>query len=162
MARGYHLLGGYAAQTGIPVGRAGAVLVAWTAEELQALPALKDKAGRNGYHDCPVIGAAEVYRQLPDVGPGALGGLTVPGQSIICTCTTNLALATDAVHRGATLLREHAVTGADVSDGISAVHTSRGDVTGRWVINAAGTSEAGFDFLLGKGRTLMPASWPRE
>jgi glycerol-3-phosphate dehydrogenase len=232
VARGYHLLGDYAAQTGIPVERTGAILVAWTAEELQALPALADKAERNGYHDCSIIGAAEVYRQLPDLGPGALGGLTVPGESIICTWTTNLALATDAVHRGATLLREHAVTGADVSDGISTVHTSRSDVATRWVINAAGlgadridqefgyhrftvtprrgellvfdkqarplapkiilpvpssrgkgvlisptiygnvmlgptsedlqdrtatgTSEAGFDFLLGKGRTLMP------
>jgi glycerol-3-phosphate dehydrogenase len=232
VARGHHLLGDYAARTGIPVERTGALLVAWTAEELQTLPALKDKAERNGYHDCSIIGAAEVYRQVPDLGPGALGGLTVPGESIISTWTANLALANDAVHRGATLLREHAVTGAAVSDGISTVHTSRGDVTARWVINAAGlgadwidqefgyhrftvtprrgellvfdkqarplapkiilpvpssrgkgvlisptiygnvmlgptsedlqdrtatgTSEAGFDFLLGKGRTLMP------
>jgi glycerol-3-phosphate dehydrogenase len=79
-----------------------------------------------------------VYRQVPDLGPGALGGLAVPGESIICTWTTNLALATDAVRRGATLLREHAVTGADVADGVTAVHTSRGDITARWVINAAG------------------------
>ena len=46
--------------------------------------------------------ADEVYRRVPDLGPGALGGLTVPGESIICTWTTNLALATDAVLRGVT------------------------------------------------------------
>ena len=103
VARGYHLLGDYAARTGIPVERTGAILVAWTAEELQALPALKDKAERNGYHDCAEISAAEVYRQVPGLGPGAVGGLTVPGESITCTWTTNLALATDAVRRGAAI-----------------------------------------------------------
>jgi glycerol-3-phosphate dehydrogenase len=157
VARGYHLLGDYAAQAGIPVERTGAILVAWTFEELQALPALKDRAGRNGYHDCSLIGAAGVYQQLPDLGPGALGGLTVPGESIICTWTTNLALATDAVRRGATLLREHAVTGADVADGITTVHTSRGDITARWVINAAGLGADWIDEEFGYHRfTVTP------
>jgi glycerol-3-phosphate dehydrogenase len=157
VARGYQLLGDYAAVAGIPVERTGAILVAWTDEELQALPALKDKAGRNGYHDCSLIGAAAVYRQLPDLGPGALGGLTVPGESIICTWTTSLALATDAVRRGATLLREHPVTGADVMGEITTVHTSRGDVTARWVINAAGLGADWIDQEFGYHRfTVTP------
>jgi glycerol-3-phosphate dehydrogenase len=157
VARGYHLLGDYAAQTGIPVERTGAILVAWTDEELQALPVLKDKAERNGYHDCSIIGAAEVYRQLPDLGPGALGGLTVPGESIICTWTTSLALATDAVRRGATLFRDHAVTGAEVSDGITTVHTSGGNVTARWVINAAGLGADWIDQEFGYHRFTVTA-----
>jgi glycerol-3-phosphate dehydrogenase len=157
VACGYHLLGDYAARTGIPVERAGAILVAWTAEELQALPALKDKAERNGYHDCCTISSAEVYRQLPDLGSGALGGLTVPGESIICTWTTTLALATDAVRRGATLLLEHAVTGADVADGVTTVHTGRGDITARWVINAAGLGADWIDQEFGYRRfTVTP------
>jgi glycerol-3-phosphate dehydrogenase len=157
VSRGYQLLGDYAAVAGIPVERTGAILVAWTDEERQALPALKDKAERNGYHDCSIIGAAEVYRQLPDLGPGALGGLTVPGESIICTWTTSLALATDAVRRGATLLREHAVTGADVTDEITTVHTSRGDITARWVINAAGLGADWIDQEFGYHRfTVTP------
>ncbi len=101
VARGYQLLGEYAEQTGIPVERTGALLVAWTDEELDALPGLKAKAERNGYHRCEIVAADEVYRRVPDLGPGALAGLTVPGESIICTWTTNLALATDAVARGA-------------------------------------------------------------
>jgi glycerol-3-phosphate dehydrogenase len=152
VARGYRLLGDYAAQAGIPVERTGAILVAWTGEELRALPGIRDKAERNGYHECALIGAAEVYRQLPDLGPGALGGLTVPGESIICTWTTCLALATDAVRRGASLLREHAVTGADLADEITTVHTSHGDVAARWVINAAGLGADWIDNSFGYDR----------
>ena len=101
VARGYHLLGEYAARTGIPVERTGALLVAWTDEELAALPGLKEKAEANGYDACRLVDADEVYAAVPDLGAGALGGLTVPDESIICTWTTNLALATDAVRRGA-------------------------------------------------------------
>ena len=78
--------------------------MAWTDEELDALPALKVKADANGYTHCEIIDADEVYAPVPHLGPGALGGLTVPDESIICTWTTNLALATDAVARGVALL----------------------------------------------------------
>ena len=55
MARGYELLGHYAEQTGIPVEHTGALLVAWTDEEPDALPGLKDKAERNFYHRCEIV-----------------------------------------------------------------------------------------------------------
>ncbi len=100
VSRGYTLLSEYAQQTGIPVERSGAILVAWNDEELAALPGLRDKAADNGYTHCDIIDADEVYRLVPALGDGALGGLTVPDESIICTWTTNLALATDAVARG--------------------------------------------------------------
>ena len=79
----------------------GAILVAWDAEQLDALPALRAQAEANEYHACEIVDAATVYERLPHLGPGALGGLTVPDESIICTWTVNLALATDAVNRGA-------------------------------------------------------------
>src|SRR4029079_15250828 len=110
-ARGYHLLGAYAVRTGIPIERTSALLVAWTDEEVAALPGLKAKAEANGYDACRLVDDDEVYAAVPDLGDGALGGLTVPDESIICTWTTNLALATDAVRRGAVLLRGHRVEG---------------------------------------------------
>src|SRR5580704_17911555 len=50
--RGYELLSDYATQTGIPVERTGALLVAWTDEQFTALPGLRAKAIANGYHHC--------------------------------------------------------------------------------------------------------------
>lgn len=157
VARGYELLGRYAEQTGIPVERTGALLVAWTDEERDALPTLKDKAERNGYHECEIIGADEVYRLVPALGPGALAGLTVPGEGLICTWTTNLALGTDAVQRGAQLRRRARVTGVSVGDDVTTVRTTAGDVTGRWVINAAGLGADHLDAEFGYHRfTVTP------
>jgi glycerol-3-phosphate dehydrogenase len=138
VAEGYHLLKEYAGRTGIPYEPTGALLVAWDPEQLAALPALRDKAERNGYRETEIISADEVYLQVPALGPGALGGLTVPGESIICTWTTNLALATDAVNRGARLLRSHRVESISPGTDRTVLHTSEGDVHARWVVNAAG------------------------
>lgn len=157
VARGYHLLSAYAEATGIPVERTGAVLVAWDEEELRALPGLREKAEANGYPHGRIIDADEVYRMVPDLGAGVLGGLTVPDESIICTWTTNLALATDAQQRGTTLLLGHAVTGVEEGEAVTTLHTSAGRVRARWVINAAGLGADHIDRLFGHDRfTVTP------
>ncbi|AFM18158.1 putative dehydrogenase [Mycolicibacterium chubuense NBB4] len=157
VARGYDLLGAYAEQTGIPVERTGAMLVAWTEEEADALPGLMVKAERNGYRECGIVRADEIYRRVPDLGPGALAGLAVPGESIICTWTTNLALATDAVARGARLLRGARVTAAVHGPEYTTLRTTRGDLRGRWVINAAGLGADRLDAEFGYHRfTVTP------
>ncbi|MEU6789492.1 NAD(P)/FAD-dependent oxidoreductase [Nonomuraea angiospora] len=157
VARGYDLLGRYAEATGIPVERTGALLVAWTPEQLDALPELRAKAERNGYTACEIVDAAEVYRRVPALGAGALGGLTVPGESIICTWTTNLALATDAVNRGVTLLRGHRVTAVHRGPDATRLVTTAGELSARWVVNAAGLGADALDALFGHDRfTVTP------
>ena len=71
---------------------------------------------------------------------------TVPDESIICTWTTNLALATDAVARGVTLQHRNPRS-PDVERRRRPHHRappSRGDLTTGWVVNAAGL---GADYL---------------
>jgi glycerol-3-phosphate dehydrogenase len=154
--RGFDLLVGYATETGIPVERTGALLVAWTVPELDALPVLRDKAVANGYPRCELVDAAAVYAAVPALGQGALGGLTVPDESITCTWTTNLALATQAVQRGARLVLDAPVTGITRPTGTSCtatvLHTPAGDVRTRWVVNAAGLGAAELDGMLGRRR----------
>ena len=157
--RGHHLLGQYAQQVGIPVEKTGALLVAWTAEEMAALPTLKVKAEKNGYEHCELVDAAEVYRQVPALGEGALGGLTVPDESIICTWTASLALATEARLRGVHLQLNTTVISVDVSPdaGHSVLNTNNGDVTATWVINAAGLGCDLIDAMFGHHRfTVTP------
>lgn len=149
---GYGLLGAYARQVGIPVEATGAILVAWDEEQLAALPSLKAKAEQNDYNETQLVTAEHIYEELPYLAPGALGGLSVPGESIICTWTTNLALATEAVLRGATLLLGHWVTGVDVGVETTTLTTSRGEVLARWIINASGLGGDEIDRKFGHDR----------
>ena len=155
--RGYELLGDYATKTGIPVEHIGARLVAWDSEQFDALPGLKDKAAKNGSDRCEIIDANELYRELPHLGPGAVGALTVPEESIICTWTASLALATDARLRGVELLLAHRVDRVEVGLDTTTLYTSGGTVHARYVVNAAGLGADVVDGLFGHGRfTVTP------
>lgn len=131
---GYHRLTDYAAKSGIPVEPVGALLVAWDEEQLAALPHLAEKAERNDYKQARLLHRAELYDREPHLGPGALGALEIPGESIICPWTTTLAYATQAVRHGVDLHLNCRVEQA----GRGELVTDRGRVRARWVINAAG------------------------
>jgi len=157
VARGYALLSAYAEQAGIPVERTGALLVAWDDEQLDALPGLRAKAEKNGYTRTRLVGADEVYARVPALGPGALGGLEVPDESIVCSWTAALAYATEAVHRGAHLLLRHRVSAIEVGLARTLLTTDRGAVSARWVVNAAGMGADVLDRMLGFDRfTVVP------
>src|SRR5699024_6001157 len=114
-----------------------------------SLPGLQAKAVANGYHETTLISAEQVYAQLPSLGPGVTGGLTVPGESVIDDWSVPHAQATEAVERGARFLREHRVTGIELRASTTTIRTDRGDVTARWVVNAAGPGADDIDAMLG-------------
>lgn len=157
--RGYELLKAYAASTGIPVEPLGALLVAWDDDQLDTLPKLQAKAEANGYRQTRLISAAEVYRREPHLGPGALGALEVPGESIICPWTTPLAFATEALAGGVELRLQTRVD--RVTPGIAGsahqIVTDRGEMRGRFLVNAAGLWSDELDRQLGHaGFTVTP------
>lgn len=145
---GSRRLAAYAAETGIPVEPLGALLVAWDAEQLAALPGLAAKAERNGYRDARVIPAEEVRAREPHLGPGVLGALDVPGESVICPWTTTLAYATQAVRAGVDLHLDCRVTSVTSGDP-HLLTTGRGQLRTRHLVNAAGLHADGIDRLLG-------------
>jgi glycerol-3-phosphate dehydrogenase len=157
VARGYELLSEYAKASGIPVEPTGALLVAWDADQLAVLPKLQEKAVKNGYAKCEIVDADEVYLRVPDLGPGALGGLTVPDESIICPWTTPLAYATEAKSRGVEFRLNCFVESIEVGSDTTVLRTTSGDITTRWVVNAAGLGGDVIDRMLGHDRfTIVP------
>lgn len=155
--RGYNLLRDYAHRSGIPVERTGAILVAWSDEELANLPSLQAKARANGYDRSRILSAEEIRAALPTLGPGALGGLDVPDESIICPWTPSIAFATEAVDNGTALLLNHRVQSVDVGRDKTTLRTDQGDITTRWLVNAAGLGSDTLDRELGHDRfTVTP------
>ncbi|MEV0318231.1 FAD-dependent oxidoreductase [Streptomyces sp. NPDC050658] len=159
---GQRLLAAYAADSGIPVEPVGALLVAWDEEQLAALPGLLEKSLRNECTTARIIDAKEVRAREPHLGPGALGALDVPGESIICPWTTTLAYATQAVRGGVDLHLNCRVEGGRAvraADGDRhELATSRGVVRTRHLINAAGLHADALDQqLFGEGEfTVTP------
>ena len=159
LTRGSGLLRAYAEQAGIAVERTGAVLVAWTAEQAAALPAIIAAARGNGYLPVRELSAAEVYEREPALGPGALAGLLIPDESVIDPWTVPLAFATEAVRAGIVLRLGARVTGVSgaAGDAVFELATARGPVRCRWAVNAAGLGSDEVDRMFGgEGFTIRP------
>lgn len=138
VARGHHLLVDYAADTGIPVVRTGATLVAWSGDDTLSLDHIRSAAAANGYHAIVPLRADEIYTREPSLGPGVVSGLHIPDESVICPFTTTLALATEAVLNGVVLRLRHPVTAAARTPFGWRLAAGEDIVEADWVINAAG------------------------
>jgi glycerol-3-phosphate dehydrogenase len=158
VVRGYRLLYEYAPSVGIPVERSGALLVAWDEQQLAEFPGIVERSRANGYDAIRQLGADELYRREPHLGPGARGALEVPDEGLICPFTTPLAFATEAVLAGCELRRDAAVTGIErLPGGGFRVDTGGGAITTRRLVNAAGLRSDEVDRMLGGERfTVTP------
>ena len=156
MRRSYPLMEAFMQEVGSPFERSGGLLIAWTQEQLDTLPALLEKARKNGVMDVHLIGREEVYRREPHLGEGALGGMLVPGEGILCTFTIPLACATQAVVNGVTLKLGFRVEKIEqTTEGIKrkgdyyTLSSQDHSIYARWIINAAGLYSDEVDHFFG-------------
>ena len=138
LQRSYPLMKDFMEEAGVPVEELGGLLVAWTQEQHDNLPALLEKAHNNGVTDVRIISASEVYELEPNLSSGALGGLFVPRESILCPFTLPIAFATQAVSNGIAIKVDFPVEKVSVEDEITFLEGKGGSIRSRYVINAAG------------------------
>jgi len=156
--RGQALLSAYGPGAGIAIEPVGALLVAWDADQLAALPAIAENATRNGYARARFVGVNELYADEPHLGRGALGALAIPDEGIVCPFTPPLAFATQAVVNGVTLALGHTVERIVPAnqDGYDVV-TARATFRSRYVVNAAGLNSDEIHRMLGHDTfTVVP------
>ena len=157
VGEGYGLLRDYAVTAGIAVEATGAILVAWSEEQLAVLPELQQKAEQNGYLETRLLDAEELREREPMLGLGALGGLEVPGESIIDPWSPVLAFALEAVSAGVELRLGTELTGLEQESTGHLLSTTTGPLRARWLVNAAGLSSDLVDGLCDHhGFTVTP------
>src|SRR3954447_19443947 len=149
VARGYELLGEYGSRVGIRISTVGALMIAWTLEQREALAGIRDAAAENGYGETRPVDLEELYAREPSLGQGAEGAIEIPGEGILCPFTTTLAFATDAVRAGCELVLNAPVTGARAVGGGHELDTDRGQVRAQFLVNAAGLRSDEIDAMLG-------------
>ena len=138
LKRSYPLLETFMMEVGSPFERIGGLLIAWTQEQLEILPSLLEKAHKNGDTDVYLISREEVYQREPHLGKGALGGMFVPGEGILCTFTIPLACATQAVVNGVVLKLNFTVKSVQQTGDSALISSGSEEIQAKWVINAAG------------------------
>ncbi len=122
----------------VPFERIGAILPAFTEEQYEKLPEIKEKAFRNHVYDVEFLSKEEILEKEPNLNPEVKGGLYIPRESIIDPFILVQALAENACENGVRFSLNTKVTGITVKDGkVKAVETTSGTIETKYVINAA-------------------------
>ena len=122
----------------IPFQRIGAILPAFTEEQFEKLPAIKEKAFQNHVYDVEYLSKEELLEREPELNIEVKGGLFIPRESIIDPFIHVQALAENANENGVEFLLNTEVTDIIVEAGeIKAVETSAGTIETDYVVNAA-------------------------
>lgn len=126
------------ARLGLPLDRAGALVLAWSEDEAARLPGLMAKARANGVDDIAALEAGALRALEPGLAPGVVAGFRVPGEFLIDPWSAPLAYLGQALANGAELRRGAPVTAARWDGARWRLETPGGAVIARAVVSAAG------------------------
>jgi len=131
----------------LPLLETGAIVVAWTAEELQRLEKIAQKGRANGIDDLVMLSPNDIARREPHLAP-AQGGVLVPGEHVIDPWSSPLAYLRQALAHGAQFLPSAALKSASFDGENWHLDTAAASITARHVVNCAGLFGDEVDFLL--------------
>lgn len=122
----------------LPVLRTGAMVVAWTDEDMSKLDGIVQQAHANDVSNVRFIDAETIRRREPHLSTRALGGVDVPGEFLIDPWSAPLGYLLQAMLAGAQARFGTEVLGGFFDGGHWVLETSTGYVTATTVINCAG------------------------
>ncbi len=123
----------------VPLLNCGKITIAINDEEYAKLAGIQKQAFDNNVWDVEMRTAAEIREMEPNLNPDVKGGLWDPRTSHGDVFTLVIAQAENAAENGVNFLLDCEVIGMDVAKGvIETVHTTKGDIHAKWVINCAG------------------------
>jgi len=150
-----------ARETGIDVAlqQPGGFHLALSESELetraQTLMRLHNQPRMIGY-ETRMLGAAEVRRMLPDVGPDVVGGSYCPLDGHVNSQKLLRALHTGLVQRGSTYLPGRRVNGIVRREGAFRLSTAKGELVAGKVILAAGNANMSLAPMVGLSAPMRP------
>ena len=136
--RGVELMPAVCADLHVPYKNNGALVLAFSEEEISSLGALLARGEQNGVPGLEILNRDELVAKEPHIGETAVAALYAPTSAIVCPYELTIAAVENAVANGAEFLRNCEVTAiASDGDGFT-LTTSCGAIEAAYVVNAAG------------------------
>ncbi len=147
--RGVELMKKFCAELHVPLKNNGALVVAFSEEEMPHLDELMQRGIKNGVPDLRVIRRDELVELEPNIGDTAVGALVAPTSSIVCPYELTIAGVENAVTNGAEFIRNCGVSDIKYENDEFILTTTQGEVKAKYVINAAGVHSGKIASLIG-------------
>lgn len=122
-----------------PFRRNGSMVICQSADEVPVLEKLLQRGLTNGVKNMRILSRTEALELEPNLADSVYAALLVPSGGIVCPFGLNIALAENAAANGVEFCLETEVLEIEkLSDAGYLVHTDKGDLQTRFLINAAG------------------------
>lgn len=147
--RGVELMKKFCKELNVPLKNNGALVVAFSEEEMPHLEELLKRGEENGVPELRIVKRDELKKLEPNIGDTAVGALVAPTSSIVCPYELTIAGVENAVTNGAEFIRNCEVTGIKSENEEFVLSTTAGEITAKYVINAAGVHSGKIAKLIG-------------
>jgi len=122
----------------LPLLETGALVVAWSEEDLARLDAIVSQAHANGVTDVMRIDGRELQAREPALARSALAAVRVPGEHLIDPWSAPLGYLRQAVLHGAQVRLGTEILAGDFDGEFWTLRAASGELKARTVINCAG------------------------
>lgn len=122
----------------VPYEKIGSLVLAFSESEMETVRKLYDRGVKNGVPDMRILSKEEVLTMEPEVSHEVKGALYAPSAGIIGPWEYTIAFAEVAVQNGAEMKLRTRVEGIEWKKDHYLLHTNRGDVEAKYIVNAAG------------------------
>ena len=123
---------------GLPVLETGAVVAAWTDDEVARLDDIERVARENGVDDVVRLDRSALLAREPQLSPAVLAGVLVPGEHVIDPWSAPLAYVLQAMAAGAVVRRRTELTSGRFDGRLWHLATSGRPIEASAVVNCAG------------------------
>lgn len=136
--RGVDLMKTTCEELNVPLKNIGALVVAFSDEEVEHLKELLKRGQENGVPELSIVYRDELVKMEPNIGDTAVAALSAPTSSIVCPYELTIAGVENAVTNGAEFLRNCEVKAIKQNSDGFILDTTLGEIETTIVINAAG------------------------
>ncbi len=147
--RGVELMKKTCKELNVPLKNNEALVVAFSDEEMPHLQELLERGEKNGVPGLHIVGREELVKLEPNIGDTAVGALVAPTSSIVCPYELTIAGVENAVTNGAEFIRNCEVKDIKFENDEFILSTTAGEITAKYVINAAGVHSGEIAELIG-------------
>ncbi len=138
--RGVALAQEICARLDVPYRRCGSLVVAFSSDEQEHLRVLYNRGIANGVPELQLLSGEEARAVEPNLSEEVVAALYAPGAAIVGPWEYALAMAEVAVRNGVELRRSWPVTQVTRIESGYRLHSPKGTVDARFVVNASGIS----------------------
>lgn len=122
----------------VPYEKIGSLVLAFSQSEMETVKKLYDRGVKNGVPDMRILTKEEVLQMEPEVSHEVTGALYAPSAGIVGPWEYTIAFAEVAVQNGVEMKLRTSVEGIEWADDHYVLHTNKGDVEAKYIVNAAG------------------------